>query len=136
MSEFTQRQKKKSELRPVGKVEGDAPEPTQLPEPAGYKLLIMLPEASETTDGGIIKSVQTRHYEEIGSICGYVLKIGPDAYKDKKRFPGEPYCKQGDWIMMRSYSGTRFLVHGREFRLINDDSVEAIVDDPRGIVKV
>ena len=68
--------------------------------------------------------------------CGYrILKLGPDAYKDEKRFPNGAYCNEGDWIIMRSYSGTRFLVHGKEFRLINDDSVEAVVEDPRGVVK-
>ena len=74
--------------------------------------------------------------EEVGSIVGYVLSVGPDAYSDPKRFPSGPFCKEGDWVVMRSYSGTRFLAHGREFRLINDDSVEAVVEDPRGIVKV
>ena len=108
----------------------------QLPDPTGYKLLIALPEPDERTEGGLYKAAETMHYEEIGSICGFVLKIGPDAYKDKKRFPSGPYCKEQDWIMMRSYSGTRFRIHGKEFRLINDDSVEAVVEDPRGIVKV
>jgi co-chaperonin GroES (HSP10) len=74
--------------------------------------------------------------EEVGSIVGFVLKMGPDAYADAQRFPSGAYCKEGDWVLMRSYSGTRFSVHGKEFRLINDDSVEAVVEDPRGIVKV
>ena len=73
--------------------------------------------------------------EEIGSICGFVLKMGPDAYQNAERFPNGPYCDEGEWILMRSYSGTRFKVHGKEFRLINDDSVEAVVEDPRGIEK-
>tara|TARA_R100000544_G_scaffold15962_1_gene7485 strand:+ start:2426 stop:2824 length:399 start_codon:yes stop_codon:yes gene_type:complete len=108
----------------------------QLPIPKGYKLLIALPEAEEKTKGGIIKAQQTMQIEEVGSICGFVLKMGEDCYNDKKRFPSGAFCKEGDWIIMRSYSGTRFLVHGKEFRLINDDSVEAVVEDPRGIVKV
>ena len=61
--------------------------------------------------------------------------MGPDAYDDKKKFPNGPYCNEGDWVLMRSYSGTRFKIHGKEFRLINDDSVEAVVQDPRGIEK-
>ena len=69
-------------------------------------------------------------------MVGLVVKVGPDAYKDTKRFNGGPYCAEGDFILMRAYSGTRFLVHGKEFRLINDDSVEAVVEDPRGIVKI
>ncbi len=109
---------------------------SQLPEPKGYKLLIALPEPDEKTEGGIIKAAETLKVEEIGSICGFVLKMGADAYKDEKRFPNGAYCQEGDWILMRSYSGTRFKVHGKEFRLINDDSVEAVVEDPRGIEKV
>ena len=106
-----------------------------LPKPTGYKLLIALPEPDEKTEGGILKAKQTLHLEEIGSICGFVMAIGPDAYQDKKRFPNGAYCKEGEWILMRSYSGTRFKIHGKEYRLINDDSVEAVVDDPRGIIK-
>lgn len=115
--------------------------PKQLPIPTGYKLLIALPESEEKTKGGIIKAAQTRETEEVGSIIGFVLAMGPDAYgasadrSGNQRFPSGPYCKVGDWIMMRSYSGTRFKVHGKEFRLINDDSVEAVVEDPTGVVK-
>lgn len=109
---------------------------SQLPEPKGYKILIALPDPDEKTEGGILKAKQTMDLEEVGSICGFVLKMGADAYQDEKRFPNGPYCKEGDWIVMRSYSGTRFKIHGKEFRLINDDSVEAVVQDPRGIEKV
>ena len=110
--------------------------PSQLPEPSGYKILIALPEVDEKTEGGIIKAQQTRQLEEVGSIVGFVMKLGPDAYQDKEKFPNGPYCKEGDFILMRAYSGTRFSIHDREFRLINDDSVEAIIDDPRGIRKI
>jgi co-chaperonin GroES (HSP10) len=120
----------------VEAAESEARKATQLPEPKGYKILIALPAPKEKTDGGIIKSEQSLRDEEVGSIVGYVLSVGPDAYSDPKRFPSGPFCKEGDWVVMRSYSGTRFLAHGREFRLINDDSVEAVVEDPRGIVKV
>jgi len=109
---------------------------SQLPKPTGYKLLIALPQPEATTKGGIAKAAETMQREEVGSICGFVMKMGPDAYKDENRFPNGPYCKEGDWILMRAYSGTRFKIHGREFRLINDETVEAVVEDPRGIVKV
>ena len=105
-----------------------------MPEPSGYRILIALPEADEKTEGGIIKAASLVERESVGSICGFVMKLGPDAYNDERRFPNGPYCKEGDWILMRSYTGTRFLVHGKEFRLINHDSVEAVVQDPRGIV--
>jgi len=107
-----------------------------LPKPCGYKILITLPASEEKTSGGIIKAQATRDMEEIGSVVGFVIDIGPDAYADKSRFPSGPYCKKGDFVLMRSYSGTRIKIHGREFRIINDDSVEGIVDDPRGIMKV
>lgn len=116
--------------------ESAARKASQMPKPKGYKILIALPEPDEKTDGGIIKAKSTIHNEEVGSIVGFVLDMGPDVYSDHKRFPTGPFCKKGDWIVMRSYSGTRFLVHGKEFRLINDDSIEAVVEDPRGIVKV
>jgi len=116
--------------------ESNSRKATQMPKPTGYKILIALPEPDEKTDGGIIKASQTIHNEEVGSIVGFVLDTGPDVYSDSVRFPTGPFCKKGDWIVMRSYTGTRFMVHGKEFRLINDDSVEAVVEDPRGIVRV
>ena len=123
-------------MEAVKKVDEMEPEKAhQLPKPSGYKILIALPQPEEKTEGGILKAKQTMDLEEIGSICGFVLAVGPDAYKDKKRFPNGAYCKEGDFILMRSYSGTRFKIHGKEFRLINDDSVEAVIDDPRGIIK-
>jgi len=116
--------------------EESAEKAKQLPEPRGYKILIAMPGSEEKTEGGIIKATVTRQLEEVGAMYGMVLKLGPDAYADKKRFPNGPYCKEGELILMRSYSGTRFKIHGKEFRLINDDSVEAVIDDPRGLEKI
>ena len=116
--------------------EESAEKAKQLPEPKGYKILIAMPGAEGMTEGGIIKAAVTRQLEEVGAMYGMVLKLGPDAYADKKRFPNGPYCKEGELILMRSYSGTRFKIHGKEFRLINDDSVEAVIDDPRGLEKI
>ena len=106
---------------------------SQLPEPKGYKLLIALPEIEEKTDGGIIKSSQSMHEESISTIVGYVLSMGTDAYADYSRFPTGPYCQEGDWVLFRAFSGTRIKIQGKEFRLINDDTVEAVVEDPRGV---
>ena len=117
----------------------EAEEPSvasQLPEPQGYKILIALPEAEEKSEGGIIMADITRRVEETASIIGFVIKMGPDCYKDEKRFPNGAYCKEGDFVIMRAYSGTRMKIHGKEFRIINDDTVEAIVQDPTGIVRV
>ena len=107
----------------------------QLPDPVGYKLLIAKPDAEEKTKGGILKASQTLRDEEVSNICGYVIELGPDAYKDEGKFPNGPYCKKGDWVIFRSYSGTRMKVYGQEFRLINDDTVEAVVEDPTGVVR-
>lgn len=106
---------------------------SQLPEPKGYKLLIALPEIEEKTEGGIIKSAQAQHEESIATIVGWVMSMGPDAYANFSRFPSGPYCQVGDWVLFRAFSGTRIKIHGKEFRLINDDTVEAVVEDPRGV---
>ena len=110
----------------------DKKKPTQLPEPKGYRLLIGIPEVEEKTVGGIIKTDQARDTEAVASVVGFVLAVGPDAYKDEKRFPSGPYCQKGDFVIFRAFQGTRIKVHGKEFRLINDDSIEAVVDAPRG----
>jgi len=106
---------------------------TQLPQPSGYHVLVAIPEIEEKFDSGLLKADSTKHYEEVLSTVFFVVKLGPDCYKDASRFPSGPWCKEGDFILARPNSGTRLKIHGREFRLINDDSVEAIVDDPRGI---
>lgn len=106
---------------------------SQLPEPSGYRILVAIPEIEEKYDSGLLKAGQTVHFEEVLSTVFFVVKLGPDCYKDDKRFPNGPWCKEGDFILARPNSGTRLKIHGREFRIINDDSVEAVVQDPRGI---
>ena len=107
----------------------------QLPEPKTYHLLCLLPEADKQYESGILKADQARHNEEILSPVLFVVKLGPDAYKDEKRFPSGPSCKEGDFVIVRPNTGTRIKIHGREFRIINDDSVEAVIDDPRGVTR-
>lgn len=108
----------------------------QLPEPKGYRILCALPEAEDKFDSGIVKSTETMRNEEVLSTVFFVVKLGPDCYKDEKRFPTGAWCKEGDFILARPNSGTRLKIHSREFRIINDDSVEAVVQDPRGISRV
>ena len=105
----------------------------QLPEPSTYHLLCVIPETDEKYDSGLVKAGQTMHFEEVLSPVLFVVKMGPDCYADKSRFPSGPSCKVGDFILVRPNSGTRVKIHGREFRIINDDSVEAVVEDPRGV---
>lgn len=107
----------------------------KLPEPKGYRLLIAIPEVSKTTQGGVYIPDERRNAEETASLVGYVLRVGSEAYADPARFPTGPWCKAGDFVIFRSYSGTRFKVNGQEFRLINDDTVEAVVEDPRGYTR-
>ncbi len=108
---------------------------SQLPEPKGWKILIAMPKTDTKTEGGIIKATSTLKDEEVSNICGYVLKLGTECYQDSNRFPNGPWCKKGDWVVFRAYSGTRMKMYGQEFRLINDDTVEAVVDDPTGVVR-
>ena len=106
----------------------------QVPDPATFHILCMLPKAEEEfSESGILKSATIMHHEEILSPVLFVAKIGPDAFKDEKRFPSGPSCKIGDFIITRPNTGTRMKIHGTEWRLINDDSIQAIVQDPRGI---
>jgi co-chaperonin GroES (HSP10) len=105
----------------------------QLPIPQGYRILCAIPEAEEAFDSGIIKSDETRRHDELLSTVLFVVDMGPDCYADKERFPNGAWCKKGDFILVRPNAGTRIVIHDREFRIINDDSVEAIVQDPRGI---
>jgi co-chaperonin GroES (HSP10) len=105
----------------------------QLPDPSTYHLLCMVPKAEEKFDSGLIKADKTAEYEELLTSVLFVAKIGPDAFKDEKRFPSGPSCKVGDFVIVRPNSGTRLKIHGTEWRIINDDSVEATVQDPRGI---
>jgi len=110
----------------------------QLPDPKRFMLLCVVPEAmKEFADSeiGIVKSNQAMYYEEVLTPVLFVVKLGPDAYTDTSRFPSGPSCKEGDFVIVRPNSGTRLKIHGREFRIINDDSVEAVVEDPRGITR-
>jgi co-chaperonin GroES (HSP10) len=108
----------------------------QVPDPVTYHLLCVLPEANEEYEGGLLKASQTMHFEELLSPVLFVVKMGPDAFKDEKRFPSGASCKVGDFILVRPNTGTRMKIHGREFRIINDDSVEAVIQDPRGVQRV
>jgi co-chaperonin GroES (HSP10) len=111
----------------------DEEKATQLPKPSGYRILCAIPEMEKEYESGIIKADETVRIEETLTTVLFVVDLGPDCYTDKTRFPNGPWCKKGDFILTKPYAGSRLVIHGREFRIINDDSVEAIVDDPRGI---
>jgi len=111
----------------------DAEIEAQMPRPVGYRLLIALPTVEETYGSGIIKVDKTLHEEKILTVVGYVIDMGEQCYADKERFPNGPWCKVGDCVVFRASSGTRIKVNGQEYRLMNDDSIEAVVADPRGL---
>ena len=112
----------------------DADWEAQLPKPAGYRILVALPDVSDYYEGStLLKTDSEKHREYITSIMGAVIDVGADAYKDKERYPDGPWCEVGDYVMFRMNTGTRFKVNGKEFRLMNDDSIEAVIPDPRGI---
>jgi co-chaperonin GroES (HSP10) len=109
---------------------------TQLPKPQGWKVLCAVPEVEDRFSGtDVLKPESIAKIEEHSTTVLFVLAVGPDAYKDSAKFPSGAWCKEGDFVLVRAYSGTRFKIHGREFRLLNDDQVEAVVEDPRGYTR-
>ena len=107
----------------------------QLPEPRGWRLLCSLVTATDQYDSGIVKADETKKIEELTSPVLFVLKLGDLAYKDEAKFPTGAWCKEGDFVITRPYTGTRIMIYGKEFRVIYDDQVEAVVEDPRGITR-
>jgi hypothetical protein len=121
----------------IGSISKPAEEKAKmLPRPSGYHILCAIPEAEEEIDGsevGIIKAAETMRHEEMLTTVLFVVDLGPDCYKDPTRFPSGAWCKKGDFVLVRPNSGSRLVIHGKDFRMINDDTVEGTVDDPRGI---
>jgi len=124
----------------------DAPEPeataeekaTQLPTPQGWRILCAVPEVDQKIAGtslDLVRDTASLRQEEHATTVLFVMKIGADAYADKTKFPTGPWCKEGDFVLVRTYTGTRFKIFGKEFRLINDDQVDAVVQDPRGLTR-
>jgi co-chaperonin GroES (HSP10) len=114
----------------------DAELEIQLPQPVGYRVLVALPEIEENYENtSVLKTTKEMRDEHIMSIIGLVVDMGDQAYKDKDRFGDTPWCKIGDFVMFRANSGTRFKIDGKEYRLMNDDSIEAVVADPRGVTR-
>jgi co-chaperonin GroES (HSP10) len=105
----------------------------QLPRMSGYHILCAIPEMEDEYSSGLIKAEETLRFEEIMTTVLFVVDMGPDCYSDKSRFPSGPWCKNGDFVLVRPHAGSRLVIHGKEFRIINDDSVDGVVDDPRGI---
>ena len=128
-------------IQPVEAPEAGADDDTKataLPTPVGHKLLCIVPEVSEKIDGtslDLVRDTATMKQEEHATTVLFVLRMGDSAYKDTERFPTGAWCKEGDFVLVRTYTGTRFKIFGKEFRIINDDQVECVVQDPRGLTR-
>ena len=128
-------------IQPVDKPDEDADNDTKasaLPTPTGWKILCVVPEVDEKIAGtslDLVRDTATMRQEEHATTVLFVLRVGVDAYKDQAKFPNGAWCKEGDFILVRTYTGTRFKIFGKEFRLINDDQVDAVVQDPRGLTR-
>jgi len=105
----------------------------ELPNPSGYRLLVLPFTPKEKTKGGILFSQESLDKARIATTCGYVLKMGDLAYKDKDKF-GDPWCKKGDWVIFARYAGSRLPIEGGEVRILNDDEVLGTIKDPESIL--
>jgi co-chaperonin GroES (HSP10) len=105
----------------------------ELPNPSGYRILVLPFTPKEKTKGGILFSQESLDKARIATTCGYVLKMGNLAYQDKEKF-GEPWCKKGDWVIFARYAGSRLPIEGGEVRILNDDEVLGTIEDPESIL--
>ena len=106
----------------------------KVPQPAGWRLVLFPLKLKEKTKGGLLLTDETVEQSQITTNICKVLKAGPEAYKDKEKFPSGPWCKEGDWVLITRYAGSRIRIDGGELRIINDDEILATVDDPRDIL--
>ena len=106
----------------------------RIPTPTGWRIAILPYRGADKTKGGIALAEETQRKQQVSTVCGYVLKVGPIAYADEAKFPTGPWCKEGDWIIFGRYAGARIPIDGGEIRLINDDEVLGIVSDPEDIL--
>ena len=106
----------------------------ELPQPSGWRLLVLPFTPKEKTKGGIIIAQESLDKARIATNCGYVVKMGPMAYGDKEKFPTGPWCKEKDWVIFARYAGSRLPIEGGEVRLLNDDEVLGTIKDPESVL--
>ena len=106
----------------------------QLPEPSGWRILVLPFTPKEKTKGGIIIAQESLEKLRIATNCGYVIKMGPLAYHDKEKFPTGPWCKKGQWVIFARYAGSRLPIEGGEVRLLNDDEVLGTIENPESVL--
>jgi len=132
VSEFAPRKKEEAEEMNVDQLSEEMI--AQLPEPTGYRIMILPFKIKEKTKGGIVIADTAREREQVATVVGLVLKLGPDAYKDYDKYPNGLWCEEGDWVIFGRYAGARIPIDGGEIRLLNDDEVLATIDDPEAIL--
>ena len=125
-------EEKKQEKEPLNP-ENIQPVVDQLPEPSGWRILVLPFTPKEKTKGGLIIAQESLDRLRIATNCGYVLKMGPLAYKDKDKFE-EPWCKKGDWVIFARYAGSRLPIEGGEIRILNDDEILGTIQDPESVL--
>ena len=106
----------------------------KLPQPTGWRILVLPFKMNETTKGGVIMNESTLERQQVASQCGNVLAMGSECYKDKERYPTGPWCKVGDWVVFARYAGSRINIEGGEVRLLNEDEILATVKDPEDLL--
>ena len=109
-------------------------EAAQLPQPTGWRILVLPFKIDEKTKGGVLLGQETIERQQVASQCGNVLAMGSECYQDKKRYPNGPWCKVGDWVVFARYAGSRIEIEGGEVRLLNEDEVLATIQDPKSIL--
>ena len=124
----------KTDLVGVKKSKTVTKESSKLPQPTGWRILVLPFKINEKTKGGIIMGQDTIEKQQVASQCGNVLAMGPDCYHDKDRFKDGPWCKVGDWVMFARYAGSRIKIEGGEVRLLNDDEILATIKNPEDIL--
>ena len=110
------------------------PEARKLPEPTGWRILVLPFQAKSKTKGGIHLAEAALERQQLGTVCGLVLAMGPDCYTDKERYSRGPWCKKGDWVIFARYAGSRFKIEGGEVRMLNDDEILATIKDPEDLL--
>jgi len=124
----------KSDLVGLKKPKQITKESTKLPQPTGWRILVLPFKMGEKTKGGILMGQDTLEKQQVASQCGNVLAMGPDCYRDKNRYKQGPWCKVGDWVMFARYAGSRIKIEGGEVRLLNDDEILATIKNPEDIL--
>ena len=106
----------------------------KIPQPSGWRMVLFPLKLQGKTKGGVLLTDDTVTESQVTTNICKVLKMGPECYKDKEKFPSGPWCKEGDWVLITRYAGSRIRIDGGELRIINDDEILAVVDDPRDIL--